>query len=635
MTFTLLKKEFRQHYLPFLLLFIISFFAFLILILSTVAGGNKTDLTEVLSQFITYFTIPIAMVLCRRLVIVEYEQRTHFFLESLPLSRLHFFLTKYLLGLVLILLMAEGITGACVLYGFTINHIDPLFGLIISLRAFLFILVIYNFFFLMAYTGRYRFVIYVFLYMAFIGITSYSSFEFSRIGPFALVNNTFAYERFRFPLQDGLVSLVIALVLLALALFLGLAREGSLVSLFSTKMSHKEKVILGIICCLTAFSMMTFEAKKKRAPFDVAGANQAVGDGIVVKVVGDPAHKARYQELAEYLHKELVLLRKYLEIDTLKPVFIVQNESLLPMIYEPVPLERTDGTLIYSNLQHPEWDKKHFETYLIAEVLLRHTGYQAGKEKNMWILDGFTEYWSNRKSGPDNVNGDNNGTIDKLEKRAAYGMEKKLTLSTLGTWFVQERRAGEDIMGAVGWAGINLLYQTYPEEKVRDYLQLVLGKAHSLDARSIFTSRRSRAKNAYKKVFDSDYADFVEKWEAYLERLKERHKKELADLPRFDAELVIQNVSENSRSAGLKLENRLGILPAEKHFYCLYKKLTGIKNFSSYSSMKHFKNYVTPGKEYELSEYFTKGDRIDYFVLFYLDSLGCYIASPAKIKEIE
>ncbi len=625
MSRALVKKEFKQHFSALVVLLIISVLTFLVILLGNAADLNKTNPFEVLSTFLTIFTPLIAIILCRRLVVIEYSKRTHFFLESLPVSRLDCFLTKYLFGLGIILIITGGITGSCLFYGYFTNHSDLLFGSIISLRAFLFIFFVYNFFFTMAYSGRYRFIIYIFLFLVYFYLDYNSNMEIGRIGPFALLNKTFPYERFSFPIRDGIITLVGALILLITALLFGLASEGSLVTLFSSKMSHKEKIIFAMIFLLGFISLATFDVIKEREPFDITGVNQASGDGVIIKIAGDSGHSSFYQDLAEYLHEDFVLIRKYLGIESLEPIFIIQNESLLPMIHKPVQLEETDGNLFYTNMNHPEWNKTQFKSFLIYMVLLDHTGYQAGKEKNVWVLEGFSKYWGNRREQNDQL----------LELQAAYGIDEKLSQQTFNNWFSNERRVGSDISGSVAWSGINLLKKRYPEDQIRNFLQIILGKSHPRDIRGVFSSKSSNVKRTFNKAFKSDYSDFINDWFAYAKDLSASNKKKLDKIPGIDANLDIINVSENSRSVWLNITNSGYKTIPKIQFYCFYNKLSGIQNYSYTPNMKYLEDYIEEDKRYEFPVYYSPGERLDFFVLLYSEKLGCYISSPAKIKEIE
>lgn len=618
MTGALIKKEIRQHFYAFLMLFIFAVLAFIIMYLGTAVGKDKTNILEVLSNFLLIFSSFIAIILCRRLVVIEYANRTQYFLESLPISRFNFYLTKYLLGLGLILLINGSVTAFCLISGTVTKLIDPLFAGIISLRMFLFILFIYNFFHMMAYTGRYRFGIYTLLFLLYFFLDTNSSLELERIGPFALIDSTFAYERFTFPITNGLITIMTDLILLFISFVLALYREGSIASIFSSKMSHKEKIIVTIVCLLFLFTILTFDEKKTHDPFNVPGAVEASGNGVTIKIVGDSDHKSEHQILADYFHNEFVLMRKYLGIQSLNPIFIIQNETLLPMIHKPVSLENTDGSLFYTNLNHSDWVRSQFESYLIRKILLNHTAYQAGKEKNFWVLTGFAETWSNRDL--------NNEAIYEL--RAAYGSDN------LESWFTGERHSGLEIMHSTGWSGIRLLFKTYSGEKVKEYLQRTLGTSHSRDLRALFTSRSTNSERAFELVFSSEYSEFMNLWSEYLQELKIQYKEELKELQRIDTEVTVKPISENSRSAFLEINTSEQSTPDDR-FYCFYNKLIGIKNFSNLYEMEYFEEALSSGNLYEIPEYFSPGDRLDYFVLLYSKKLKTYISSPAYIEEIK
>ncbi len=624
MILPLVKKELKQHFISFVILYSLSILALLIMLLVIIADKNKTDFLKTLAAYVIFITPCIAVVICHKLVYAEYSNRTQFFLESLPVSRLDFFLVKCFLGFIFIFIMIGISFSLFILYGFLINHINGSFAFILGSRILFFVVFIYSFFFLMGYTGRYRFAVYMLLFLLYIFLTNSTNFDFSRFSPFALLNNTFAYERFELPLNDIINTIIISSVFIIISLLLALIREGSLASLISNKMSHKEKIIIGMITLFIIISITTFDAKKERPPFDIINAKQSIGDGITIKVAGDLDHSNKYQSIADYLHEELVSMRKYLGIEKLKPVFIVQNESFLPMIYEKAELKKTDGILIFSNLNHDKWDLYHLELFVIKEILNEYTKYQVSKEENIWLLDGFAEFWTNR-----NLN-----NRDFLQMRAAYGMDSILTYCTIKKWYIYQIKKGEDISGAVGWTGIDFLIRNYSKEKTQKFLQQVLGKKHSANISVIFSSINSNCKKAFEIIFKEKYKDFIKEWSADIETLKIKFKNEIKKIPKIKTSVTINNVSKNSRSVRINVDLVQEKNEGSQILYCFYKQLNELEEYSSVPAMKIKTFNYNDNSYFDLPEYYISGDLINYFILTYVKSLNCYISSPWERRLI-
>lgn len=478
----------------------------------------------------------------------------------------------------------------------------------------------------MAYTGRYRYFIYSIILILYIYLDTNTNFQINKTAPFALVDSTFAYERLHFPKENIAITGLISAIMFGVSFFLGLAREGSISTAFSLKMSHKEKVILSSISLLIILSVTTFEEKKQKEPFDVPGAIVAEGDGVTIKIIGDPAFNIKFKDLSNYLHNEIVLMRKYLDIGYIKPIFIVQNDTLLPMIYKPVPLSKTEGNLYYVNILSKEWNLQSFQSYLIKTILLEHTAFQAGREKNYWITAGFAEFWSNRNKDRNKL----------LELRAAYGVEDLSIPAIFNSWYYYDRILGGDIMDSIAWTGINLLHNEYSNDEVQSFLQKSIGKPHSSDISALFTSHSSNSNAAYKTTFGSDYDKFLSNWSSYLELLNSKYSEGVEELPKIEASIITKTVSNSSISPSFRITSSNNTEELKDiNFYCLYNKLVGINNMSRMSDIKHFRNKLVLNKEYEIPDFYSPGERLDYFILIYNEKLDCYISPSTSIEVIK
>src|SRR5579862_2605905 len=105
MTWTLIRKELRQHWLAVLLLGLGTMLGYGLIIAATLTKGQAGSGFEVLRLFLALMGPLSAVLLCHRLVVLEYQSRTQLFLEGLPLARWRMVLVKYSLGFLAILLL--------------------------------------------------------------------------------------------------------------------------------------------------------------------------------------------------------------------------------------------------------------------------------------------------------------------------------------------------------------------------------------------------------------------------------------------------------------------------------------------------------------------------------------------------
>ena len=105
MTWTLLRKELRQHWLGLLGVLTTGVISYLFIIAISMAKSGAEIPFEGFRLFTVLMGVLGALVLNHRLVVVEYQARTQLFLEGLPLARWRMVAVKYGLGLGVILLL--------------------------------------------------------------------------------------------------------------------------------------------------------------------------------------------------------------------------------------------------------------------------------------------------------------------------------------------------------------------------------------------------------------------------------------------------------------------------------------------------------------------------------------------------
>ena len=201
MTWTLLRKELRQHWLGLLAVLAAGGLGYLLIMLASLARSRAATPFEGFRLFTAFISILGALVLNHRLVVIEYQARTQLFLEGLPVARWRMVAVKYGLGLgVILLLVGMGFWFSCLLAwmhgGLTIR-----FAAIMLARSVSTTWCVYSFCFLLGLTGRYRFAFYLAMLISCVILPEQKAVDFTRFGPVELLDSRFAYEREVVPWQ--------------------------------------------------------------------------------------------------------------------------------------------------------------------------------------------------------------------------------------------------------------------------------------------------------------------------------------------------------------------------------------------------------------------------------------------------
>ena len=104
-TLTLLRKEVRQHWLPFLALAGLCLLALGGMVAWLMRASQVASVFEPVRIFLMIGVPLAAAITCGRLVVAEYQAKTQLFLEALPVSRIHMVLVKFAFGLLALLAM--------------------------------------------------------------------------------------------------------------------------------------------------------------------------------------------------------------------------------------------------------------------------------------------------------------------------------------------------------------------------------------------------------------------------------------------------------------------------------------------------------------------------------------------------
>jgi hypothetical protein len=390
----LVFKELREHRWVLLMLWIAGGLA--LLGLSKVAKDEGSPLVAYRTM-VWVFGVLSALILANRLVVREFSGRTQLFLETLPVSRVQIIAVKWLTGAVL-LGIPMTITFAIVLHAaaekslLTARFID-----LIAIRSASFLLFAYALAFFIGLTGRYRYVLWGALVLTAFAMDSLTQTPVAQLAPLHVGASSMVFERFELPMTDLVITWLATAFLVAATFSLSLAAEGSLVVALSQRMSPREKVAVTVSVLAILSLVGQMEARKPKPAFKLhdaviggsATAPVAIGE---TDEVSDDAAKT----LADRLSADLQGLRTYLSLTVIPSVTVLPEESIDADIFMRATLPNSDGVVLRAALGAERFNEDAFRTYSLEEVLDWFSHSRARQEDRLWLLDGFTQWWSTR-----------------------------------------------------------------------------------------------------------------------------------------------------------------------------------------------------------------------------------------------
>ena len=512
MTWALVRKEWQQHWLAFVLLAALTF---ALAGLIGVAANHRGEAGSVFmgQLMLLRFILPFgALLLSQRLVALEFREKTQLFLESLPLPRWRLLAVKYAFGLAAILAVAFGALALTAVFGRESELLTARFLAILAARTAGWSWFLFSFFFVTGFFGRYRLVFFLALGVAYGVGDHYTDFRAEQFGPFALVDGRFPYENTVFPVAALATTAGFAAALLALAFLLGLAREGSVGALLGEKMSHREKMFIGAVAMTSLVGFVVVGTRTERAPFDLPGATEESRGEVVVKVaINAETERGRGVALAGRTADELAALREYLGLATLPAVFIVSRTDFAAEHFERVKLEKSDDVVVRANFVASGFVERDFLDWLVRETLLTRSRARLDRESRRWVLDGFCAFWKERAQA---------GAAAALQAGALRATAKGFTAADLAAWLTFSQRVGADDAKAVAWSGLRTLAQRHGAEACRAFLHAVLAPEVPLDARATLRDWLHPVSASLETAAGLPFARFFAEWQEDLAALR-------------------------------------------------------------------------------------------------------------------
>lgn len=621
---SLIRKELSHHWLVLLILLVLSSAGFGLIAVSDRFRGVSGSVFSSYRLFL-WSIVPICgLVLSNRLVVGEFQAKTQLFLAALPMSRTWLVTVKYLIGagvLLVLIGLGFGISAAMAGRG---DVLTPRFLGIVAARALVFSWVIYNFFFVMGFLGRYRLALYLSGLVGLMALESATELEFSQLALVNLLDERFAFEKEQFPKEALGVGLGVGSVLLGLTYVLALVREGNVASLLAERMSYREKVVIIALFFGFISGVVIFDEKKGKDPFDLPGAHVEEREGIVVKT--SPAGHGVLTDLARRTADELAGMRGFLGFDRLPPVFIVARPDLDGDRFERGVLEDSEGVHVRVNPGGRGWDDRSFFAFIIQEVVMAESEGRLSLERNRWVLDGFSWYWLDRENWGEPIE-----RSELLTLRALYGTRNGFSLVQVREWFRFKELAGAEIAQAVAWSGLRVLAGEHGTNRCQEFLRGVLAQGLPKDVRAMFRERSSWAE--LEEETGQTVQHWMAQWEEELDRVRPKYASELARIPKVEGRVRFSVLSARTR----QVDYEIRMEPAPEtpvNFSLSYTRLPPFDSEIDLQTVRREIGRYPQLTNGTLPETYGRGSRIGWVISVPVDSLKCFVTTGWKREQI-
>jgi hypothetical protein len=514
----LLAKELRQHgfTLAFLFCLLLGALAFIggNTMLQRATGGGFSAV-----HLLHHTYVPlVCLVLGQILIATEFRQKTQLFLEGLPLPRWWMLVVKFVLGLAVLV----GSVAAALFVAWQSARgseaLTPRFVALVALKSAGWIWFFYTLCFAHAFLGRYRAVFGVMLFFGFLALGS-SGVRVSEFGPFALVDQRFAYERHVIPSTALAIAAGAGLGFAVLGFSLGLVRDSSVAALLAEKMSAREKVVLTfVMLAVISLTAWLSDRYQTATPVRMPGAIEAQRGVVQVfasAAVDAPGREeiAALDQVARRAAEELGALAEYLGCTSFPQVFIVHRRDLEGGEFSDGELKPVQGVLVRVNLTAKDFREPAFHEWLVRAALIGHTGGLAGRERNAWPLDGLARWWPQRDGLGAPV-----GIPSDWLPAAQKAMPADFSERHLTTWFSVRRDAGVQEASALAATGLSVLAERHGPEARQRFLAAMFRDARPADSRGWFTDVTQPRASRFRAATGLEEEEFVSEWRAALGR---------------------------------------------------------------------------------------------------------------------
>jgi hypothetical protein len=533
----LLRKEWREHRWVLLAMFLLLALA----LFGTLQGSNTLGSPMVVYQRMVVIMAPLmSLVLANRLVVREYMGRTQLFLETLPVGRTQVLATKWLAGAMLLLLAMAACFGTVLLLARGNVTLSPHYVAMVAIRSASFAFFCYALAFAVGVMGRYRYIIWSFLFLCIVVADAVGQLPVWNWPPFFLVQESMVYEKVALPLTAVLLTCAIAAGLVALTCAVALAAEGSMVVALSRRMRPREKsaVTIGFLAFLMAFGVI--EERTPKPAFELArAARSAGGPAVAVGIAGAPGAE---QGLADTLSSDLARMQAFLGLPTAPALTALPDDALDGDAFQRAVLPNADGVVVRAAFTNEAFDRAGFRAYALASWMEWHSRGLAAEEERRWLLDG-TAQWLAAQGLPEQQ--------DKLALRAAFAMRllqarPEGASRAVYAWLSVREELGPCLADALAWRMVDALAQHMGVPRFQALARALLAGRPPGDARASLSApglaRLLQQNGAPDQAMLAQ--QFTRLFGAVQVRMAARLERIPVPLPRFTAQRMAGNAYE-------------------------------------------------------------------------------------------
>lgn len=486
----LFEKEFRQHGSMILLFWMFISIGLYLLrsnyVLSSVGGSGFY-----LVGWLLFVIFPLAcLVLGNALIATEFRQKTQIFLEGLPLPRWKMVAVKYCCGLVVALLTALLPLVMTIASGWDEEGLDGSFLTLILIKTSMWAWFAWSAIFPFSLLGRYRMMVGLTVVLGLVFAQNLGGVPVTRFGPFDLIGDQFAYERFVYPIQSLWITVALIVLFTTAGFAMSLSRDATLATMLAEKMSTREKtamIALGITGLMIGASLI--ERVEKTDPLDLPDSVDIVDSAATVSIaaaVAQPtaAEREAMQQHAESAAKLLREAAEFLKIKKLPPLFLVHRRDLDATELEDGEIDSRQGCLVRLNILKTPTTDLTYQSHVIEKLLDANQHYRLNSDSRGWILEGFSHWWPRRKltGGPsDSVSQDSSKVTSETTNEQSE--VQSVTAHDLLHWKKFRKGLPAGTAGRLAAQNIQALWAS-DERGCQGFLAAVLGYCAPHDVRA-------------------------------------------------------------------------------------------------------------------------------------------------------
>ena len=486
MILALIEKELRQHgAMMFLFLLLSSCGMFLLQSnqLLSLSGGSALYLVA----WMLLVILPLGcLVLGNALIAAEFRQKTQVFLDGLPLPRWRMVAVKYLFGLAATQFTSILLLDTMLFTARQSEFIQWPFATLLAVKTVFWSWFCWSAIFALSFLGRYRMVVGLAVVLGLMWAQHEGGVLVNRFGPFELVSERFAFERYDYPVEELGTTGLIAVALTLLGFSLALTRDATLATMLSERMSSREKLVF---ISLLITGLMVLGAVAERAdkvdPLDMPDSVDIADDLVQVSAAAAVTEPREDERSAMQLHAEKAanMIREmavYLRIKKLPPLFLLHRRDLEKEEFQNGDLDSRQGYLLRLNMLKTQPSSLMLQSQVIEKLLDAKQHMRLNSDSRRWILKGFANWWPRYSTSQPNPL---TSEIFANETEFVYG-ETTIVAKNLVQWkLFRKQLQDESNEGLIAMVGIETIWQQ-DQAACREFLIGALGYAAPHDFRA-------------------------------------------------------------------------------------------------------------------------------------------------------